>query len=75
MVKEAEENIRVNYKGTRNVCHAFFPLLRVNARVVNVVSRLGMLAFAKENEALRNTLTSESLTEEQIEPLIDQYLQ
>lgn len=36
--EQAEVTMRTNFLGTMCVCHALFPLLRPNARVVNVSS-------------------------------------
>lgn len=57
---QAKETIRVNYFGILNVCESLFPLLRENARVVNVSSALGHLSRIPSAE-LREQFNSESL--------------
>ncbi|KAJ8940429.1 hypothetical protein NQ314_010726 [Rhamnusium bicolor] len=41
--EQAEKTVAVNYFGTLRVCEALFPLLRTNARVVNISSSAGHL--------------------------------
>ena len=40
--EQVANTVQVNYFGTLNVSNALFPLLRSNARVVNVVSDWGI---------------------------------
>ena len=49
--------MRVNFFGTLNLCNALFPLLKKNARVVNVSSRAGLLKVIKD-EGLRQKISS-----------------
>lgn len=72
--EEAEHTIRVNYFGTLAVCTAFFPLLRPNARVVNVASDSGMLVYVKSEE-LRNRLSNEKVTIEQLNELMTEFVE
>lgn len=61
-----EEVVRVtlhtNYFGLQNVCKHFLPLLRANARVVNVSSSAGVSALRKASKALQEQFTSDKLT-------------
>ncbi|ENN80024.1 hypothetical protein YQE_03501, partial [Dendroctonus ponderosae] len=57
---QAKETIRVNYFGTLMVCNALFPLLRQNAKVVNVSSSAGHLLRIPSAD-LRSKLSSVSL--------------
>lgn len=63
----------MNYFGTLNLCSALFPLLRPHARVVNVASDSGMLSYVK-SEALRNRLTDEKATLQDISNIMTEYL-
>ena len=49
--------MEINYFGTLNISNALFPLLRSNARVVNVSSKLGLLSRVK-SEQLRNKISN-----------------
>lgn len=55
--EKAEETMRVNFLGTLNLCDALFPLLKTNARVVNVSSRAGLLKVIRD-EGLRHRISS-----------------
>lgn len=56
------------------MCKALFPLLRPNARVVNVSSRLGMLSSVKSKE-LREKLRSADLSAEEIAKIMSDYVE
>jgi carbonyl reductase 1 len=64
----------VNYKGTKIVCDALFPLLRPHARVVNVASQLGKLGFIQDKHMYERLLSAD-LSVNEIDDFIDQYLQ
>ena len=57
--------IRINYTGTLNLCNALFPLLKPDARVVNVSSRMGLFRVLKD-ENIRKKLADERLTIEEL---------
>ncbi|CAM1295026.1 Uncharacterised protein r2_g424 [Pycnogonum litorale] len=42
--EQAENSVKTNYFGTKNVCKELFPLLRPHARVVNLSSAGGRLS-------------------------------
>jgi NAD(P)-dependent dehydrogenase (short-subunit alcohol dehydrogenase family) len=71
--KDAREEIKVNYRGTKNVSDALFPLLRPNARVVNLSSESGALKYFVDRQ-IAARLSSENLTYEDIDSIIEQYL-
>ena len=73
-IKIAQDTVRVNFTATLNVCNALFPLLRENARVVNVASRAGMLSVIK-NDSLKEKLTRESATVEDIVEVMDLFVE
>lgn len=62
--------------GTLNVCNALFPLLRENARVVNISSRLGMLKNVKSRE-LREKLSSKNkqLTVDEVLKIMNDFVE
>lgn len=71
MSEQAEKTIAVNYFGTKAVCSALFPLLRDDARVVNVGSRAG--GVANWGADLRSRILSADLTIPHLEKMIDEF--
>ncbi|XP_050665441.1 carbonyl reductase [NADPH] 1-like [Leptidea sinapis] len=70
----AKRNIDINYRSLLTIEEFLFPLLRDNARVVNISSACGHLSNLK-NEKWLDVLQSEDLTTEQINEFVDEYLQ
>lgn len=71
--KQAEVTIDVNYFGLLRVCKILFPLLRDNARVVNISSLLGHL-YCIPGEKLRNEFADLTLTEEKLSVLMKKFV-
>ncbi|XP_066142555.1 carbonyl reductase [NADPH] 1-like [Euwallacea fornicatus] len=69
----AEQDVGVNYFGTLKVCEALFPLLRENARVVNVSSSAGHLGRIPSAD-LRAKLKDPNLTIENLNLLMKEYV-
>ncbi|GAU88599.1 hypothetical protein RvY_01269 [Ramazzottius varieornatus] len=67
------ETIATNFIGLLDVCRVMFPILRPGARVVNVSSSLGTLRRLK-NPELIHRLTSDSLTVEELEKIMADYV-
>ncbi|KMT06420.1 hypothetical protein BVRB_7g160970 [Beta vulgaris subsp. vulgaris] len=71
-VEHAEQVIRTNYYGTKNVIEAMIPLMRPSAsgaRIVNISSRLGRLNGKKNrivDDTLREQLSNEELLSEEL---------
>uniref|UniRef100_A0A803MZT1 Short-chain dehydrogenase/reductase n=2 Tax=Chenopodium quinoa TaxID=63459 RepID=A0A803MZT1_CHEQI len=81
-VEHAEQVIRTNYYGTKNVINAMIPLMRPSssgARIVNISSRLGRLNGKKnriEDDTLREQLSNEELlSEELIDDTLNKFLE
>ena len=76
MIEKALECEAKNVVGIVAVCRALFPLLRENARVVNVSSRLGMLSQIGSRE-LRAQINSsaDNLTEQDICQVMRDYVE
>jgi carbonyl reductase 1 len=72
LAEQARETLRVNFTGTLNLCKVLLPLVRPHGRVVNVGSMAGHLKIVKPN--LQQQFTSDSLTEEQLEVLMNQFI-
>ncbi|XP_069191088.1 carbonyl reductase [NADPH] 3 isoform X2 [Procambarus clarkii] len=76
--EQAENTIRVNYFGTLAVCRALYPLLRPHARVSMVSSSAGHLLRINGDEpaasALRQKLSSSTLTEGELSELMNQFI-
>lgn len=74
VAKDAEDTMKINYFGTIKVSSALFPLLRSNARVVNVASSLGKLGQLT-SENLKNKYENPNATIDDINNLVNQYIQ
>nr|CAB3450482.1 unnamed protein product [Digitaria exilis] len=69
--EQAEECVRINYHGTKNVTEALLPLVRSSSdgRIVNVTSSSGLLRFFT-GEELRQELSSvDTLTKQRLDEL------
>ncbi|ROT78111.1 Carbonyl reductase [Penaeus vannamei] len=77
--EQAENTIRVNFFGTLAVCRSLFPLLRPHARVVTLSSFVGFLPRVNGDEpqafSLREKLSSEELTEDELSDLMNQFVE
>ena len=62
----------INYFGCLNVCEAFFPLLKSNAKVINIVSRLGLLCRLPSPELKQRILKIEKI--EQLTQIVNEYI-
>ena len=58
----------------KNTCNQLFPLLRSGARVVNVSSSCGFLHRIPD-EGLRKKLSSDDLTYEELDGLMNEFIQ
>ncbi|KAJ8926055.1 hypothetical protein NQ315_009910 [Exocentrus adspersus] len=72
--QQAEETIKINYFATLRVCDALFPLLRNNAKVVNVSSSAGHLSRIPSAE-LRAKLGDKNLTIPNLNKLMEKFVQ
>ncbi|XP_050294722.1 carbonyl reductase [NADPH] 3-like [Anthonomus grandis grandis] len=70
--EKAEKDVAVNYFGTVRVCEALFPLLRQNAKVINVSSSAGLLQKIP-SEAIRAKF-KDAKTVEQLNELMREYI-
>ncbi|XP_050506930.1 carbonyl reductase [NADPH] 1-like [Diabrotica virgifera virgifera] len=70
---QASKTIEANYFGTLRVCEALFPLLRNNAKVVNVSSSEGHLSKIP-TENLRNELSRNDLTIPELSKLLEKFV-
>ena len=73
LIEEAKITFSLNFYGTINLCNALFPLLRNNGRVINVSSRLGLLNKIS-NKALKEKIKSESLTMNDLNEIVKNYI-
>ncbi|TSL04229.1 Carbonyl reductase [NADPH] 1 [Bagarius yarrelli] len=64
--EQAEVTMRTNFWGTLWVCRALFPLLRANARVVNVSSFVSKRSLEKCSPELKANLRRTDLSEEEL---------
>jgi len=73
VAKQAEITLRTNYFSLVRVCDALFPLLRTNAKVVNISSSAGHLSRIP-SEALRKQLSDPALTVPKLSELMNQFI-
>lgn len=72
--KFVNELIRTNFTATVDISMAFLPILKSNARVVNVSSRLGLLGQIKNNE-IKQKFRDPNLTLDGLIKLVDDYIE
>ncbi|CAG9836864.1 unnamed protein product [Diabrotica balteata] len=70
---QASKTLEANYFGTLRVCEALFPLLRNNAKVVNVSSSEGHLSKIP-SENLRNEISRKDLTIPELNKLLEKFV-
>jgi NAD(P)-dependent dehydrogenase (short-subunit alcohol dehydrogenase family) len=73
-VNAARELLQTNYYGLKILNKQLFPLLRENARVVNVSSSTGPWALHNYSSELREKYLSPTLTIEQLDRLIEDFI-
>ncbi|GLU00625.1 hypothetical protein SLE2022_179770 [Rubroshorea leprosula] len=73
----AEECLKTNYYGVRRMVEALVPFLKLSdsARIVNVSSYLGLLKHIPSEWAKGVLSNDESLTEERIEEVLNEFLE
>jgi len=71
----AATTLGTNYFGTLKVCQEFFPLLRENARVVNVSSTIGKSTLGKMSSSLREQFLADDLTVDKLNALMNKFIQ
>lgn len=73
-IDQIVNTIRVNFTSTLNLCNALFPLLRSNARVVNVSSRAGFLSNIKDQNWIDRIASKTFSIDESVE-LMNEYIE
>lgn len=71
---QADVTVTTNYFGTLRVCEAIFPLLRNNAKVVNISSSGGFPKLIPSTD-LRNKFINPNLTVDELNKLMKKYIQ
>ncbi|KAK9873708.1 hypothetical protein WA026_002065 [Henosepilachna vigintioctopunctata] len=71
--KQAEETIAVNYFSLLKICNTLFPILRENARVVNLSSSEGHLSKIPSQD-LRKKFSDASLNVENLSKLMEKFV-
>ncbi|CAH0551588.1 unnamed protein product [Brassicogethes aeneus] len=71
---QAQETVSVNYFSTLRCCEALFPLLRQNAKVVNISSSSGHLSRIP-SESLRSKFSDPKLTIPELNKLMEKFVQ
>ncbi|XP_038977410.1 salutaridine reductase-like [Phoenix dactylifera] len=75
-LEKAEECLKSNYYGTRDVTEALIPLLQssISGRVVNVSSTLGQLRVISNEKLERDLSNVDGLTEERLVELLNLFI-
>ncbi|KAK9276174.1 hypothetical protein L1049_005705 [Liquidambar formosana] len=75
--KTAENCVRINYYGIKQVTEALIPLLQVSnlARIVNVSSSLGQLKLISNEKAKKELGDADGLTEEKVDEVVKGFLE
>ncbi|KAJ8934496.1 hypothetical protein NQ314_013313 [Rhamnusium bicolor] len=71
--EQAEKTVAVNYFGTLRVCEALFPLLRNNAKVVNISSSAGHL-YRIPSASVRAKFSDSSLTIPKLNEIMESFV-
>jgi len=72
--EQAEETMKINFFGTKNVCDILFPILKPHARVVNVSSQAGLLKQITSEE-LKSKFLSPTLTVDELSSLLKKFVE
>ncbi|XP_042312608.1 carbonyl reductase [NADPH] 1-like isoform X2 [Sceloporus undulatus] len=72
---QAEVTLRTNFFATRDVCTELLPLLKPNARVVNVSSMCGASALSNCSQDLQKKFRSDTITEEELVKLMEKFVE
>ena len=70
----AREIFATNYYGVKLLNHHLSPLIRENGRIINVASEVGAWTLHDMSEDLQNKYRSSTLTEEQIDKLLNDFI-
>lgn len=73
--EQAEVTMHTNFWGTLWVCHALFPILRANARVVNVSSFISKQSLDKCKPDLQAKFRNRNMSEEELCSLMKEFVQ
>jgi carbonyl reductase 1 len=72
--EQADETMKINFFGTKNVCDILFPILKSHARVVNVSSQAGLLKQITSEE-LKSKFLSPTLTVDELSSLLKKFVE
>ncbi|CAD5123742.1 DgyrCDS12060 [Dimorphilus gyrociliatus] len=70
---QAKDTIETNFTATLRICEILFPILRPNARVVHISSRVGVMAFNKTSDKIKNCFKNVATTDD-LKTLINDFL-
>ena len=73
-VEAARKTFATNYYGVKMLNEHLFPLLRDNARVANVASRVGPIGLSLASKELQDKYTSPTLTTTELDQLVADFL-
>ncbi|XP_060090260.1 carbonyl reductase [NADPH] 1-like [Heteronotia binoei] len=72
---QVEVTLRTNFFALKDVCTELLPLLKPNARVVNVSSVASVRALAGCSQALQQKFRSDTITEEELVKLMKKFVE
>ncbi|KAL6086466.1 hypothetical protein STEG23_002725 [Scotinomys teguina] len=72
---QAEETMKTNFFGTRDVCTELLPLIKPQGRVVNVSSMVSLRALKNCSPELQQKFRSETITEEELVGLMNKFVE
>ena len=73
-IEAARTTFAVNYYGIKQLNELLQPLINENARIVNVSSQLGPMVLDQVSKDLQEKYTSSSLTIEQLDQLVEEFI-
>ncbi|XP_059178425.1 carbonyl reductase [NADPH] 1-like [Physella acuta] len=72
--EQADVTTKTNFFNTLNVCHVLFPLLRTQARVVNVSSLKSYTALSMCSEEVKAKFTAPDITMDELTSIIQSFV-
>ncbi|XP_062982725.1 carbonyl reductase [NADPH] 1-like [Elgaria multicarinata webbii] len=72
---QAEVTLKTNFFATRDACRELLPLLKPNARVVNVSSMVAVSALARCSKDLQQKFRNDTITEEELVKLMEKFVE
>ncbi|CAM5076491.1 unnamed protein product [Natator depressus] len=72
---QAEETLKTNFFGTRDVCNMLLPLIKPHGRAVNVSSFISVWTLKRCSQDLQQKFRSDTITEEELVKLMTKFVE